>query len=149
MHKMSLYPLLLMAGLHFLAMYLLMYSMVNTWDNVIPNLNNFYMAAVMTSPMLIIEGFLMGSMYQPKKAVWLLMGISAVALVTFFWFIRQQTFIGDKEFIRSMIPHHSGAILMCRQATLRDSELQALCDEIIDGQQAEIDQMNAILDRLE
>ncbi len=34
-----------------------------------------------------------------------------------------QAGIGDKEFLRSMIPHHSGAILMCEQATLTDPEM--------------------------
>ncbi|HEY0157898.1 MAG TPA: DUF305 domain-containing protein [Thermoanaerobaculia bacterium] len=48
-----------------------------------------------------------------------------------------------------MIPHHAGAILMCQQATLQDPELKVLCDGIVRGQQQEIDQLNAILRRLE
>ena len=51
-------------------------------------------------------------------------------------------------FIASMVPHHSGAILMCREAPLKDAELMALCDEISRGQRAEIEQMNAIRARL-
>ena len=47
-----------------------------------------------------------------------------------------------------MIPHHSGAILMCREATLADPELMALCDEIIDAQRSEIQQMEEIRARL-
>ncbi len=47
-----------------------------------------------------------------------------------------------------MIPHHSGAILMCREATISDPELKALCQEIIVGQQREIDQMTAKLSQL-
>lgn len=140
--------LLLMAALHFGAMYFLMYSMVDRTENVLLNLNNFYMAAVMTSPMLIIEGFLMGAMYESKRALVAVMTVSAVALVVFFVAIRQQTLIGNKEFIRSMIPHHSGAILMCEQASIEDTELRTLCDEIIVAQQTEIDQMKAILERL-
>lgn len=145
---MSISKLLIMAGLHFIAMYLLMYSMVNTLDNVLFNLNNFYMAGLMTAPMLLIEGVLMGSMYEPKKAVMAVMAVSTVVLVAFFLFIRQQTLIGDTEFIKSMIPHHSGAILMCEKASLEDQELHTLCDSIIESQQSEIDQMERILDRL-
>jgi uncharacterized protein (DUF305 family) len=44
-----------------------------------------------------------------------------------------------------MIPHHSGAILMCERAQLRDAELRELCDLIIASQQDEIAQMSAML----
>lgn len=46
-----------------------------------------------------------------------------------------------------MIPHHAGAILMCREAAVRDVEIRELCRGIVAGQQAEIDQMNAMLAR--
>jgi uncharacterized protein (DUF305 family) len=48
-----------------------------------------------------------------------------------------------------MIPHHAGAILMCEQASLYDAEIKDLCGRIINSQQEEIDQMKAILQRLE
>jgi uncharacterized protein (DUF305 family) len=63
--------------------------------------------------------------------------------------IRQQSAIGDSQFLRSMIPHHAGAILMCRQAPIRDAEIKDLCRSIIASQQREIDQMKAALSRLE
>ena len=65
-----------------------------------------------------------------------------------FYAMRSQAAIGDRELIRGMIPHHSGAILMCGKAKLTDPELIALCDEIVDAQEREISQMQAILDRL-
>jgi len=46
-----------------------------------------------------------------------------------------------------MIPHHSGAILMCEQASIRDPELKSLCGNIITSQKQEIDQMKAMLAR--
>jgi uncharacterized protein (DUF305 family) len=63
--------------------------------------------------------------------------------------IRQQTLVSDRQFLRSMIPHHAGAILMCRQAPIADPEIQRLCTTIISSQQAEIDQMKAKLRELE
>jgi uncharacterized protein (DUF305 family) len=48
-----------------------------------------------------------------------------------------------------MIPHHSGAILMCQNASLSDPELKKLCASIVSGQQSEIDEMKAILTRLQ
>lgn len=60
-----------------------------------------------------------------------------------------QVAIGDRQFIVFMIPHHSGAILMCREARIQDAELVQLCNEIKDAQRREIEQMNAIRARLE
>lgn len=51
----------------------------------------------------------------------------------------------DKAFIDAMIPHHESAIMMARQAQQRAEhpELKTLAAEIIESQQAEIDQMKA------
>lgn len=149
MKPMSTRRLLVMAAIHFALMYALMYAMVNVFSNIFPSLNQIYMAGLMTAPMLILEVILMGSMYENKRAIRIIMGVSVVVFVACFVFIRQQTGITDGEFIRSMIPHHSGAILMCEQASISDSELRALCDEVIVAQQQEIDQMKVILDRVE
>lgn len=135
-----------MTALHFIAMYILMYAMVNTFANALPNLNQLYMAALMTSPMLLFELWLMGAMY-PNKVLNAVAAVAAVAILGgSYLFIRQQAGIGDEEFLRSMIPHHAGAILMCEQASLEDEQVQELCANIISGQQAEIDWMNAKLD---
>src|SRR5512138_3402816 len=144
------YPrLLIMAVLSFIAMYILMYAMVNVIGNVYNNCNQFYMAGLMTAPMMIIELIVMRSMYPNKQLNLLIIAISAIALAGFFLFIRQQTAIADKQFLRSMIPHHSGAILMCERASLEDPELQDLCKSIVESQQEEIDQMKNILQRMD
>lgn len=144
------YPkLLIMAILSFVSMYVLMYSMVNTIGNVFNNFNQFYMAGMMTAPMVVFELLLMGSMYPDKRLNVVILLVSLITLVGFFLFIRQQTAIGDNQFLRAMIPHHSGAILMCEQSSLQDPEIQALCDSIVQSQQGEIDQMKAILQRLD
>jgi uncharacterized protein (DUF305 family) len=133
--------LALMAVLHFVAMYLLMYAMVNTSTNIVPNSNQLYMAALMTAPMLLLEPLLMRSMYPNKLLNSIVIGGGAVLLIGSFLLIREQTAIGDPQFLRSMIPHHAGAILMCEEARLRDPQIQELCDGIISGQQSEIDWM--------
>jgi len=46
-----------------------------------------------------------------------ILGLSALALIVFFALIRQQFAISDVHFLKSMVPHHSGAILMCRKAS--------------------------------
>jgi hypothetical protein len=139
--------LAIMTALSFVAMYFLMYAMVDRLANVYSSFNEVYMAGLMTAPMVLIELVVMRAMYQDRR---LNMAIGAAALVVgiaFFLFIRAQTAVGDAQFLRSMIPHHAGAILMCRNASISDPEIKSLCSGIIRGQQHEIDQMKRILER--
>jgi|SRR3989338_5050790 len=139
--------LLAMAVLSFIAMYALMYSMVNSLRDIYPSFNQFYMAGLMTAPMVLIEIVLMGAMYKNKKLNIIIIALCLLAGLLFFVGIRQQTAISDKEFLRSMIPHHSGAILMCREANITNPDINSLCQTIMKGQQQEIDQMRALLNR--
>jgi uncharacterized protein (DUF305 family) len=140
--------LLLMSALSFVTMYALMYAMVDRFENVFASWNQVYMAGLMTAPMVLIELLLMRSMYPDKKRNAVLVGVSLLAAVGCFALIRGQVGISDKQFLRSMIPHHAGAILMCGEASIEDPEIRRLCEGIRAGQQAEIDQMKAILERL-
>lgn len=137
--------LLIMTVLSFVAMYVLMYAMVNRFANVFSSLNQFYMAGLMTMPMVIIEMVVMKDMYKKQRWNVIILVASTVAGIAFFAFIRQQAGITDKQFLRSMIPHHAGAILMCSEAPVRDPEVLALCRDILVSQQREIDQMKALL----
>ncbi|MBC5841661.1 DUF305 domain-containing protein [Flavobacterium sp. F-380] len=141
--------LAIMIVLSFIAMYILMYSMVDVFANVIPNINQFYMAGLMTMPMLIIELLVMGSMYGNKKLNISLLVTGFIALILFFAGIRQQTAVGDKEFLKSMIPHHAAAILMGKESSVTDPEIKELIKNIITSQQAEIEQMKAKLKELD
>lgn len=138
----------IMIALHFIAMYIFMYAMVNAFSNVFNNINQVYMAALMTSSMILIELPLMASMYKSKKLNIVIIAVGAVVLIGSWFGIRQQAAIGDRQFLRSMIPHHAGAILMCQQASIQDQEIRALCRNIVSSQQAEIDQMKGMMDRL-
>jgi uncharacterized protein (DUF305 family) len=139
----------IMAALSFAAMYILMYAMVNTIDDVYMNVNQIYMAGVMTAPMVVIELVVMRAMYHDDKLNALIIGGTVVAGTAFFLFIQQQTFVGDGQFLRSMIPHHSAAILMCESAAIQDPEITKLCEGIVLSQQAEITQMRAKLRQLQ
>lgn len=143
-------PYLRLAGMtviSFISMYILMYAMVNSFSNVFNSVNQIYMAGLMTAPMVLIELLLMGGMYENKSLKTGLMVISVVALVGFFSLIRMQTAVGDTQFLRSMIPHHAGAVLMCEKATITSPEIKALCSSIIAGQQSEIEKMKSLLNK--
>jgi len=141
--------LYLMAALSLISMYILMYAMVDVIGNVYLNFNQFYMAGLMTAPMIVIELALMSAMYPDKRRNALIMAGSLIAALGFFLLIRQQTAISDKQFLRSMIPHHGGAILMCEHASLQDPEITALCQDILSSQQEQIDWMRAKLEALQ
>lgn len=141
--------LLVMLGLSWLSMYALMYAMVDRFANALPNLNQAFMAAIMVAPMAILELLLMGSMYRDRRRNILVYAVAALMLVGAWTAIRSQWQIGDRQFLRSMIPHHAGAILMCKEASIRDAEIEALCRQILASQQAEIDQMRAKLAALD
>lgn len=141
------YPrLAAMTLLSFVAMYILMYSMVSVFANVYPSLNQLYMAGLMTAPMVLFEMMLMGAMYQNKKLNVAIIAVALVALIGFFLAIRYQIGVSDEELLKSMIPHHAGAVLMCQKADLTDPEIQTLCAGIISGQEKEIEFMKTKLE---
>ncbi len=132
-------------ALSFIVMFAAMYAMVDVFENVVLNVNQFYMTGLMVAPMLIIMLLTMGSMYPNRQLNGVLL-VTGVALTILFWLlIRSQTAVGDRQFLRSMIPHHAGAILMCEESAITDPRISDLCGEIIESQEREIREMNAIL----
>ena len=141
--------LVVMVVLSFIAMYVLMYGMVNAFENVFMSVNQVYMAGLMAAPMGLIELAVMRGMYGDRKLNTIVVAGSIVALALFSMLLRNQVGVTDTQFLRSMIPHHAGAILMCEQAPVADPDVKALCRNIISSQQAEIDQMKAKLRALD
>lgn len=87
----------------------------------------------------------MRKMYPNKRLNAVFGGSSVIALIAFFLLIRQQVLVGDQQFLRSMIPHHAGAILMCEKASIQANDIRELCRNIIASQRSEIDQMKSML----
>ena len=129
-------------------MYFAMFAMIAGWGDFYNNINMAYMAVMMAAPMGTLMLLTMPGMYPSRGLNLALHAVFVLAFLGAFAAIRWQIGIGDDQFIRSMIPHHSGAILMCNEAELADAELLDLCTGIVEGQRDEIEQMQAILDRL-
>jgi uncharacterized protein (DUF305 family) len=91
----------------------------------------------------------MPGMYKDKKTNTFIMIGSVLVFILAFAGLQTQTFIGDKQYLNAMIPHHSTAILTSKRADLRDPEVRKLAEEIIKAQEEEIAQMKAILDRMD
>lgn len=149
-HSLAMYKrFALMAVAMFVAMYFIMYAMIDGLQNLIPNINNLYMTLLMVSAMLVIEIWIMKGMYQNKKINWAIITVS-LAIGIFSWFgIREQFFVGDKEFVKGMIPHHAAAVLMSEKAKLTDPELIELQKNILETQAKEIELMKRKLKEFE
>lgn len=137
-----------MAVLSFISMYILMYMMVDSFAHVYPNLNQFYMAGIMTVPMVLIELWFMWSMYTNKKLNAAIVLVCIMAFALFIFAVRRQLAIGNEQFLKSMIPHHAAALLMCEHAHIEDPEIKKLCENIRLTQQSEIDFMQVKLQAL-
>lgn len=130
-------------------MWVLSMSMVRSIDHFYFNLSNFWMALLMVGSMAIVMVIGMWSMFKSKKANIAMLAGFVVLFVVAFGLGRTETFVGNEEFLKSMIPHHSRAILVCQESNITDPEIVDLCKAIVQTQQEEIAQMQAILDRYE
>ncbi len=63
--------------------------------------------------------------------------------------LRTQTPIGDVEYMKAMIPHHSSAIMVSKHANIKDPEVKKLSEGIIASQEKEIAEMKALLIKTE
>ena len=138
----------IMQGISLVVMFAVMYSMVDVWDHIYLNINRFYMAFLMVLPMTVIMLMMMSDMYTDRKKNMAIISLALAAFVGVFFLVRTQGFVGNQAFLRSMIPHHSSAILMCQEADITDQEILDLCDNIIQVQRVEIQQMEDIMERL-
>ena len=129
-------------------MYFVMFTMIWNFGAFFNNVNMFYMAVMMATPMGILMLLMMGTMYRNQKLNLLLYALFAFLFILALWAMRAQGLVGDRQFVRAMIPHHSGAILMCNRASIRDPQIRDLCfrpNGIVDSQTREIEQMKAFL----
>ena len=129
-------------------MFIITYAMIDTVDHFYANINRAYMAIMMTAPMIVVMLIVMRSMYQNRRLN-IIIHIGAILLfIVSFSLARSQTPIGNVQFLRSMIPHHSSAVLMCEQSSITDPEIIDLCGQIVETQINEINQMKDILQRI-
>lgn len=132
-------------------MYFVMFSMIWSTDAFVNNINFVYMAVLMATPMGVLMLLMMGPRCPNRRLNVALHATFGLLFVIAFYATRDQSQVGDRQFLRSMIPHHSGALTMCRRASLRDAQVRDLCfgpNGIVESQTREIEEMEHILARL-
>lgn len=137
--------LMVSLALSYAVMFLLMYAMADRWEHVYFNLSNVYMTGLMAGSMLPIMLLTMPRMYKNKKLNAALWGGAALLLAGSWFLLRAEAGVGDWQFMRAMIPHHSAAIQMVRESDLTDPRVKKLGEEIVSSQEREIAEMKALL----
>lgn len=140
----------LMLGASFITMYITMYLNTYTIDHVYFSLTRFYMTCLGISTMAIIMLLFMLNMYKNKRKNSAIIGGSILLFVIALTLVRaQKPIIGDLLWLKAMIPHHSIAILTSERAAIKDPEVKQLATDIIEAQRKEIEEMKAMINRLE
>lgn len=132
--------------LSFAVMYLVMYSMADRWRNVYFNLSNVYMTGLMAGTMLPVMLLTMRGMFINKRMNAALWAASVIVLAGCWFLLRAEAGVGDRQFLRAMIPHHSAAIQMSRESPITDPRIKKLTEGIIASQEREIAEMKALLE---
>ena len=140
----------LMLAVSFVAMYITMYFNSYELDHVYFSLTRFYMSCLGIAAMAIIMFVAMRNMYKNKKKNIAIVLGSIVLFTTALTLVRAQApIIGDVLWMKAMIPHHSIAILTSERADVKDPEVKKLAEDIIKAQKKEIEEMKAMINRLE
>ncbi|WP_282113426.1 DUF305 domain-containing protein [Maribacter stanieri] len=140
----------LMLVASFVAMYITMYLNTYAIDHVYFSLTRFYMSCLGISTMAIIMFVAMRNMYKNKKKNVAIVAGSVLLFVGALGLVRTQApIVGDILWMKAMIPHHSIAILTSERADIKDPEVKKLANDIIKAQEREIEEMKAMIQRLE
>ena len=129
-------------------MFVVMYFNTYQWDHAYFSETRAYMALYMGAMMAIIMLAFMGNMYKKTKVNLMIYGLSVVLFVFGLWGVRSQQTVDQVDWMQAMIPHHSIAILTSSRADIEDPRVRKLADDIIEAQEREIGEMQALIEEL-
>jgi hypothetical protein len=130
-------------------MFFLMYQLIYSLDHAVFSVNRLIASLVMGCVMTIVMLSFMWSMYEGRRIKITTLVLAALLGIILLYVNRSQALIGDVNFMKSMIPHHSIAINNARNANISDPRVRALADQIIESQIREIAEMQLLLDDIE
>ena len=103
----------------------------------------------MGGAMAIVMLLFMLGMYGNRKVNAAIVAGSLLLMAGSLFLVRSQTTVQDQSYMRSMIPHHSIAILTSERSEIRDVRVRELANEIITAQRREIKEMQWLLDDID
>lgn len=130
-------------------MYCLSYANTYVIDHVFWSQTRAFMALLMGSVMTVVMLAFMRGMYRNRRANLAIVASAATVFVASLVLVRSQATVDDRAYMKSMIPHHSVAILTSTRARIEDPRVRKLADGIIATQRREIDEMKRLLDDLD
>lgn len=133
----------------FVIMYAVMFLNTDRFDHVYLSMTRTYMTLLMVLPMPVIMLLIMGQLFPSKKWNTRIIIGSMILFVLVLLFLKTQTLVGDRQYMKAMIPHHSSAIMTSKNAKITDPEVRDLSLEIIKSQEEEITRMKMLLEKLQ
>ncbi|MBB4660226.1 MULTISPECIES: DUF305 domain-containing protein [Parvularcula] len=126
-------------------MYFFMYLNIYRWGDFHLSETRFFMSTLMFGTMLAIMLAFMLHMYKDRRVNIALFVASGVLWLVGLYFMRSQVTVEDQSWMKSMIPHHSIAIMVSERADITDPRARKLADEIIAAQEKEIAEMEYLI----
>ncbi len=149
MMQMSYWRFAAMIATSTVVMFGLMYLNTYAFEHILWSETRAWMALLMGAVMAVIMLSFMLNMYKKKRVNIAIYIGSLVVFALALWIIRSQATVGDAEYMKAMIPHHSIAIMTSERAQITDPRVRKLADEIIAAQRREIAEMKYLINELE
>ena len=130
-------------------MFFLMYQLVYSWEHALFSLTRFVSSLLMGCVMTAVMLAFMWRMYRPAATKVVVLAVAVLGGAVVLAVNRSQALIGDTDFMKSMIPHHSIAINNARRADIRDPRVRYLADRITRDQVKEIAEMKLLIEDIE
>lgn len=123
----------------------LMYLNTYAFEHIRWSETRFYMTLLMGGAMAVVMLSFMLNMYEDKEINLAIFGGGIVVFLLSLWLVRSQATVGDKAWMKAMIPHHSIAIMTSERAGIEDVRVRELADDIIRAQRREIKEMDWLI----
>lgn len=127
-------------------MYWVMFVGSYEWSHIRFSQSRVYMALVMGGTMGLVMLAWMLNMYRNTKANIAILAVSLLVMGLGTFLDRSQATVGDVEFMRAMIPHHSLAITRSERFNVDDVRVCELAVAISEAQRREILEMDWLIE---